>query len=58
MEGLSKIRSYHIGKFSIFDTALSLAGGYYFGVHFGYNPYVTAALSIPFGEAVHLGLGI
>ena len=58
MDILTKLRSYCVGKFSIFDTGLSLVGGYYFGIYFGYNPYLTAVLSIPVGEAVHFGLGV
>ena len=55
---MSKLRSYHVGKYSIFDTGLSLAAGYYFGVYFGYNPYWTAVLSLPVGEVVQFGLGV
>ena len=58
MDILSKLRSYHVGKYSVFDTGLSLAGGYYFGVYFGYNPYWTAVLSLPVGEVVHFGLNV
>ena len=58
MDILSKLRSYCVGKYSIFDTGLSLAGGYYFGIYFGYNPYVTAVLSLPVGEVVHFALGV
>jgi hypothetical protein len=50
---LASLRSYRIGGIAVFDLILSLVGGYVVGSYFGYNPWVTAVLSIPFGEMVH-----
>jgi hypothetical protein len=55
---LENLRSWRVSKFSIFDLSISVVSGWYIGKYFGYDPLLSAILSIPIGELVHYILGI